>query len=72
MLEDMGHAGGIGGNGVEGDGKGLVGITVFDGQQGTAKEIMLKKIDIGVDLSDVRLSLKGKGGVGVTGNKIHK
>jgi len=72
MLKDMGHAGGIGGNGMKGHGKGLVGVTVFDGQQGAAQDIMLEEIDIGADLIDVRLALEGKGGIGVTENKIHR
>jgi hypothetical protein len=41
----MGHPCGVGGDGVKGRRKGLVGVAVFNGQQGALYYLVLKQVD---------------------------
>lgn len=71
MFKNVGDAGGVGGDGVEGNRKGLVVVGVLDGQQRTAQHLVLEKVDVRVDFPDVGVFLEDKARVGVSWLKVH-
>ena len=70
MLQDMGDTGGILGYGLKGEAEGLVGIGVFYGQGRSTEHLVLKEIDVGVNISDMLFSSQDEAMIGGTGDEI--